>query len=154
MKKESTAWRILRDCIVKAAAELGGSVHIVRIENMVEAGVFDANLCFKGHDFWLEGKYINRLPSRLGTLIKVGMSEEQRVFALRRLMAGGYGYLWAKVGETRRHGDAVWYLFPMNDTGFIDRLRGGMGLAEFNGYRYATAKDLAVSLLTDRRGFV
>lgn len=145
MKKESAAWRVLRDCIVRAAAELGGSVHIVRIENIVEAGVFDANLCFKGHDFWLEGKYLESLPARAGTLIKVRMSDEQRVFAIRRMMAGGFGYLWTRVGS------GVWYLFPMNDIGLIDRIRNGIGLAEFESYRYATAKDLALDLLQAKR---
>lgn len=147
MKKESAAWRVLRDSIVKTAQELGGSVHIVRIENMVEAGVFDANICFKGHDFWLEGKYIEQLPARQTTLIKVGMSEDQRVFAIRRCMAGGFGYLWAKVGIDRRAGDGVWYLFPLHSVAFIDQIWRGIKLAEFLDYRYGTAKELALELL-------
>lgn len=144
MKKESAAWRVLREQIIKTAQELGGSVHIIRVENLVGGGVFDANLCFKGYDFWLEGKYLEQLPVRESTLIKVGMSDEQRAFALRRLMAGGKTYLWAKVGMDSR---AVWYLFPLNDQAFIHRVYGGMPLEEFTNYRYGSVKELASGLL-------
>lgn len=144
---ESVAWGSLRDAIMKAAAELKSSIHMVRIENMVGAGVFDTNACFNGHEFWLEGKFADYLPVRDMTLFKSGMSIDQEAFALRRLLAGGKTYLWVRVAHNRRVGDSGWYLAVLDSIGVIERMRRGITLAEFKTFYHSSARDLALSLL-------
>ena len=147
---ESAAWGKLRDSLIKTATKLGSGIHVVRIENLVGAGVFDTNICFKGHELWLEGKFVMQLPVKESTRIKVGMSEEQRVFALRRYYAGGVTYLWTKVQMERNLSDSGWYLFVLNNTNLIDDLKEGMLRQDFLKHHFATADDLAMWLLTNK----
>ena len=145
---ESDAWGKLRHALVNTAAKLGSGVHIVRIESTVGAGVFDTNICYKGHEFWLEGKFIKQLPVKDTTPVKVGMSEEQWAFALRRFYAGGTCYLWANVQLNRRSGDEGWYIFELNNVDIINDVRRGMKLPEFLTHRHPHVDGLAAYLLT------
>jgi len=148
---EAESWASLRSNLVLVAASFGGSIHIVRVESMVGSGIFDTNLCFKGHELWIEGKHLPSLPKRKTTLIKVGMSSDQEAFALRRLMAGGLSFLWCRVGKGPKRTDGFgWYLFKLESNDIISKVRNGMCLKEFLQYRHVSSTALASCLLSYR----
>jgi hypothetical protein len=55
--------------------------HHQRIENAIDRGTPDANICYGGKDIWLELK--------CAPFSNVQMSSEQRVWAMRRVINGG-----------------------------------------------------------------
>lgn len=133
---------------MKQASMNGSSIHIVRIENMVGIGTLDTNLCYAGRETWLEGKHLIRLPVKDTTPVKIGFRDEQRTFAIRRLLAGGITYAWCHVElDSKSRKDRGWYLIPLTSVDLIDRVKEGMPLFEFLGYRNLSASELANNLV-------
>lgn len=95
---ESSSWASFKQALQTEAASRSYSVHIVRVESLVGLGIFDCCLCYRGVTVWLEGKFLLKFPLKEGTLVKVGFSDYQELFATRRLLAGGLSFLWCHVG--------------------------------------------------------
>lgn len=147
---ESKSWASLREALVETALDRGSSIHIVRIENIVGEGVFDTNLCFNGKEIWLEGKYLALLPARPGTLVKIGLRDSQRAFAIKRFYAGATTYVWTRVGHNRstiKKDEKGWYFIELDSLDKIERVSRGMPLMEFTLLRQPSARLLATHIL-------
>lgn len=167
---ESSSWQKLRPLLTQEASSRGSSIHIVRVENLLGAGIFDSNVCFKGVEFWLEGKYLRKWPVRPSSLVKVGLREEQEAFAIRRLYAGGRCFVWLHVefdnvfGSTSslvksggRSGKKAakplvglgkgWYLIELSSAETISKCHLGMEQSELLLLGFNTAKELASGFL-------
>lgn len=89
-----------------------------RIEDSLSKGVPDVNYCIAGVEGWIELKYIEEWPKRDKTPVRFRWTKEQRIWAGRRLRAGGVVWVLLKVGLTRD-----WLLF------YCDELvRNNLGL--------------------------
>lgn len=88
---ESSAWSTLRGHLKRPG------VHIQRLEDSMATGLPDANICYRGHEIWLEGKYLGRLPVRLTTMVKVGLRAEQATWLEDRTLAGGTCMVWVRI---------------------------------------------------------
>lgn len=86
-------WRRLR----KALIELDP----VRVENRVELGTPDVNLA---EGTWIELKWLRKPPARGGIVQVDHYSPQQRVWAIRRIRAGGKVFLLLKISN-------MWLLF-------------------------------------------
>lgn len=145
---ESSNWASLREALVKQAAFNSHAIHLVRVENMVGSGVFDTNLCYRGVDCWLEGKKVDCFPLKATTLFKIGFSEDQRTFAVRRLLAGGKLFVWVHVNAPNRKGTGRgWYLFPLTTVQQIDDARMGISQAYAACCYYKSAQRLSEKFL-------
>lgn len=142
------------------------SVHIVRVESLVGAGIFDCCLCYNGVTVWMEGKYLLKFPLRSGTLVKTGFSDHQELFGIRRVLAGGVSFLWVHVGFNRDLGKKVgitiedqdgmelggtvtkgWYLIELCSADLIRKARGGFEQGFMGGFRFDSPKALSKGLL-------
>lgn len=106
---EAAAWSTIRQHLIDNGA------HVQRLEDKLHAGIPDASVCC-GSDFWLEGKFVEKLPKRDSTRIRFG--EESRVILQRnwlhaREKAGGKCFVWLRVQ------DFGWFLFRGPDFGFL-----------------------------------
>ncbi len=63
--------------------------HVQRIENSIERGTPDVNICHEGKEIWLELK----VPKSSNC---VDIRKEQRVWAVRRSLAGGKVFVLAR----------------------------------------------------------
>jgi hypothetical protein len=94
MKPEVAMWDAIRPVLKP--------FHPIRVESTASgAGVPDVNLTFG----WIELKYANRWPPRLGPLRIDHYTKEQRGWAIERIQAGGKVFLLLKVGKNE------WLLF-------------------------------------------
>lgn len=98
MTRESSLWTTF-----KAALPL--DCHAVRVENSVELGTPDVNLCWpenesvvrNGWDGWIELK-VQEPPKRVKTLFRCGhFTMEQRQCLVDRCRAGGKAYMLMQV---------------------------------------------------------
>ena len=95
------------------------------------AGIPDANCCWKGNEFWLEGKAIEELPVRESTLVRVGLRQEQVDWIKTRHAAGGNVAIWVRVKHKG------WWLFFEH---MADKLMAGIPKSEFVEHPYAFKK--------------
>lgn len=73
------------------------SLDPVRVENRVEKGTPDVNLA---DGSWIELKWQRKIPKRGGVLkLDHEFMKEQRVWAIRRIHAGGKVWLFLKAGN-------------------------------------------------------
>lgn len=93
MPSEASAWSTVREKLKAHRA------HVQRFEDKLSSGIPDANVCLNGVEFWLEGKFLADYPKRDGTLVKLGLRPEQRVWAKQRIAAGGTVLTWARVPD-------------------------------------------------------
>lgn len=109
---ESSSWYTLRRYLIR---ELTGC-DIQRIEDKLASGIPDANVCWAGREFWLEGKQLRDLPARSTTYVRPELRPDQRNWIKRRKDAGGTAFVWLRVNNVG------WWLF----TGIleIERLVG------------------------------
>lgn len=77
MTPEQSFWNYIRPQL------LG---HVVRVENTLERGMPDVNICYEGLELWIELK-----ASVSHEQVKI--RKEQRVWAIRRNMEGGKIYV-------------------------------------------------------------
>lgn len=91
-------WRKLRPFLVAAKLDP------VRVENPIHPGTPDVNLRTGA---WIELKAIAKWPARAATIVQIPhFTPQQRVWLLRRSLAGGQTYLLLEVVRTRE-----WLLF-------------------------------------------
>jgi hypothetical protein len=109
---ESSSWGTLRKYLVR---DLQGC-DIQRIEDKLASGIPDSNVCWRGREFWLEGKQLRELPVRDSTAVRVDMSQEQLNWAVARKEAGGLAYVWIRVNNVG------WWL--IENTQDMERLEG------------------------------
>lgn len=110
---ESSSWQTLRKYLIR---DLKGC-DIQRIEDKLATGVPDANVCWEGQEFWLEGKHLRELPARSNTRVRPNLSAEQCSWLVTRRAAGGLTFVWLRVNNFG------WWLFsnPRDQA----RLHGG-----------------------------
>jgi hypothetical protein len=65
--------------------------HVVRIENVAEAGIPDVNICYFGIDVWVETK--------VAKMRQVMLRPEQHAWMTRRAVAGGCCFVVSKIPE-------------------------------------------------------
>jgi hypothetical protein len=88
---EKDLWAILRDRVKTIG-------HFERIENMVGVGMPDVTYCVRGVEGFIELKQIKEFPARAGTVVSVDhYTPQQRIWARRRISAGGRVYLLLEV---------------------------------------------------------
>ena len=93
MTRESSLWATFKGVLPVDA-------HAVRVENSVEVGTPDVNLCIQyaeppctGQDFWIELK-VQDPPKRKTTKFRCEhFTMEQRQWLAKRIQAGGKAYL-------------------------------------------------------------
>lgn len=124
--RESTAWAELRAALKEEAASRHSNIDLVRVENMVGSGVFDCNACYRGVEFWMEGKYLMELPKRHDSKVKFGLRDEQRTWALKRLAVGGKLFLWVRVGGDLHGPGFGWYLVHLNSPDTVNNIYNGV----------------------------
>ena len=90
MTLESSLWVAFRQA-------LPADCHAVRIENVVEVGTPDVNICLTV-DYWIELK-VQEAPKRRKTKFKIEhFTMEQRQWLVDRCRAGGNAFLLVQVG--------------------------------------------------------
>lgn len=87
---EDSAWATLRTHFSERLC------HIQRFEDKLSSGIPDSNICYEGHEFWFEGKFIREYPKRRNTRVKVGLREDQRNWLNARTRAGGTCTVWVR----------------------------------------------------------
>lgn len=92
---EANAWSTVRSHLVN----LRPLPHIQRLEDKLTGGIPDTNVCFDGIDFWLEGKYVDKLPKRDSTLVRVDLRADQALWHENRQLAGGKTFVWIRVNR-------------------------------------------------------
>lgn len=106
MTRESNLWTLFKEA-------MPSSWHAVRIENCVEIGTPDVNLCVPygqeegcgdgagtGRGYWIELK-VQEAPKRAKTLFKCEhFTMEQRQWLVDRCRAGGRAYLLLQAGSS------------------------------------------------------
>ncbi len=96
--------------------------HFQRIEDKFGIGIPDINMRCPYGDFWIEGKYIKKLPVRETTFVKPGdFTQEQAIWLHTRARAGGRAGLLVRVENK------YWALYTKN---FVNLVQGAP-LAEF-----------------------
>lgn len=90
---ESNAWVTMRKYLLKKMH----TIDIQRIEDKLMTGIPDVNCCWRGKEFWLEGKNLDELPVRDTTKVKVGLRQDQLTWLLRRRESGGIVLVWVRV---------------------------------------------------------
>lgn len=92
MTREANLWASFKEALPSDA-------HAVRIENQVEVGTPDVNLCFNGFDGWVELK-VQEAPKRATTTFRCEhFTMEQRLWLVDRCRAGGRAYLLLQSGS-------------------------------------------------------
>lgn len=89
---EASAWSTLRSKLLRPG------IHIQRLEDSMAVGVPDTNLCYRGKEIWLEGKYAE-MPKRLTTVIRPNLAFEQATWLESRTLAGGTCYVWVRLAD-------------------------------------------------------
>ena len=149
---ESDYWGRLRDKIKEAASDTGFAAHIMRVENMVNAGMFDTNICHRGYECWLEGKTLPSFPKKAGTLIRVGLRESQLSFAIKRVLTGGRLFVWCFIKQSNDFGvGSGWYLFRLSDVSQVNALFNGVTQDYALSHWHKRPYDVAASLLEQMR---
>lgn len=87
---EDSAWATLRAHFAERLC------HIQRFEDKLSFGIPDSNICYEGHDFWFEGKFLREYPKRGNTRVQVGLREDQRNWLNARKRAGGTCVVWVR----------------------------------------------------------
>jgi len=83
---ESRLWEHFRDTL----RSQDKTCHAVRVENMLEEGYPDVDLCFAGADWHVELKRLPWWPKRPATIVRVThYTQKQRDWLKKRLLAGG-----------------------------------------------------------------
>ncbi len=91
MSNEAQFWRTVR-------RNLPPGAHFERMENLVAIGTPDVNFCWDGVNGWIELKYVSRWPKQDFNIITERLWKmEQRLWALRRIRAGGKCFLFVQV---------------------------------------------------------
>ena len=103
----------------KLADEWGRWAHVCPIENEVGTGIPDLNIGYLGLDFWVEIKYREELPKKIGTPVIRGMLRpQQRVWITHRLKTGAKNiFLFVRVGPEL-------FLNPIYSKEYLDELEG------------------------------
>jgi hypothetical protein len=90
---EASMWQIVKKAIIKLDPQ--------RVENACGMGMPDVNYI----DGWIELKWVRDVPKRKTTPLRIEhYTPEQRVWALRRIAAGGKVFLLLKAKDE-------WFLF-------------------------------------------
>lgn len=131
---EASAWSTLRVHFAEAGCD------IQRFEDKLTPGIPDANICYRGREFWLEGKFLRAYPKREASLVKVGLRDRQVLWAKKRDAAGGQCFVWVRE-------PLGWRLLAVP---MYDRLLNGIPLIEYKscGVLYGTSFGLAEFLLS------
>ena len=130
---EQTAWTTMRGHLTS----LPGRVHIQRFEDKLTGGIPDTNVCWAGHEFWMEAKFVKDLPKRPTTKVKVGLRPDQALWLETRQRAGSLAFVWIRVR------DYGWLLFD----GRYRALQDGIPLEDFmNEPVYANCKELVAEI--------
>lgn len=92
MTNEAKLWTRVRHGLILAAGRAGIGIDYARIENGVQTGMPDANVCVAGVEWWIELKCVKQEPARprtplLGSSHKI--TPAQRLWAAHRRAAGG-----------------------------------------------------------------
>lgn len=95
--RESSLWRWLS----QSKLELGGDLHLTRVENLTHMGVPDVEGCYKGAVFQIELKTAFR-PSFDTTPIRAVVQPSQVLWAKARLRAGGVFHVLLQAGANDR----------------------------------------------------
>jgi hypothetical protein len=91
--------------------------HWQRIENHYTPGTPDANVCIPGMgEFWVEGKFLKRWPSKPEAVIKIELRREQAMWANSRQRAGGNAIVALRIGSSE------WLFFNANFLMLVDGL--------------------------------
>ena len=90
MTRENSLWVSFRQA-------LPAGCHAVRVENVVETGTPDVNICLT-LDYWVELK-VQEAPKRATTKFRIDhFTDEQRLWLVDRCRAGGNAFLLVQVG--------------------------------------------------------
>lgn len=107
--RESSFWQQIK-------SHLPVSCHAHRVENGINSGTPDVELCYRGTTAWIELKYLPAYPKRATTPIRVDhLTSEQITWLQRRVAAGGNGWLFVRVVDD-------YYLFHPRE---LDDLKEG-----------------------------
>lgn len=87
---EDSAWATLRTHFSERLC------HIQRFEDKLSSGIPDSNICYEGHEFWFEGKFLRAYPMRANTRVQVGLKHDQRNWLNARKRAGGTCIVWVR----------------------------------------------------------
>lgn len=91
---ESNLWTRTRDGLKSYG-------HLIRVENMLEAGTPDVNYCLHKSDGWVELKHAKK-PARDSTVVfksQRGLDPEQITWIMLRRRAGGRVFVFIQVGD-------------------------------------------------------
>lgn len=139
---ETSATKTLRAHLVAHGA------HVQRIEDKLTPGIPDTNVCLRGVEMWLEGKFLKDLPARDDTLIRFGAKGEPRLIHQAnwldaRRKAGGLTFWWVRVR------DGGWYLFDSHFSWLKDGVSKSTFLTE-EAFASAKAMTDAIADLASR----
>jgi hypothetical protein len=131
---EDSAWATLR---AKFAA---AGCHIQRFEDKLSTGIPDSNICYRGREFWFEGKFLPKYPVRLATPVRLGLKPDQCNWLTLRSRAGARCYVWSR--EPR-----CWRLINSD----FEKVRDGLPKHEWVkfGREFASSKELVECLLNE-----
>jgi len=103
-----------RKCVCKV-----GKGHYTRVENAVENGTPDVNLCVSSVDSWVELKHCEKWPAREKTPLRIPhFSKDQRLWLMMRAKAGGSVFVLLQVAREYMLFDGVWAAINLGE---VDR---------------------------------
>lgn len=94
--------------------------HCQRIEDSCSVGIPDLNFCFQCVEVWVEFKYVDRLPKRDTTPIRIGLKPEQALWLNQRAAVGGRVAVLTRMDTPQFNG---WLL---HTEGIFNGLRDGL----------------------------
>lgn len=93
MKERELSRYIINISRTNAVNKTKPYMRAMQVENIMTTGVPDMNICYQGHEFWIELKTPKTPKKDTSRILKYGLSPKQEMWFKQQIRAGGLAYL-------------------------------------------------------------